>query len=78
MTQPAFITLSEAAGMIGVSSDTLRRRMATFQEHGFPERNRVVNKYPRQQVEAFIARQTGESDTFDLSDDEGVNTDAFS
>lgn len=77
MTDPAFITLSEAAEMIGVSPDTLRRRKEAYQENGFPERNRLVNKYPRAQVEAFIAQQTGESAIVEPSQTEGVNTDAF-
>lgn len=77
MTKPAFITLSEAAEMIGVSTDTLRRRMSAYQENGFPQRNTVVNKYPRVQVEAFISQQSGESDINESSSYSGVNTDAL-
>lgn len=77
MTEAAFITLTEAANMIGVSKDTLRRRMTAFQENGFPEKNPLMNKYPRAQVEAFIAQQTGEADIIESSKSQGVNTDAF-
>lgn len=77
MTKPAFITLSEAAEMIGVSTDTLRRRMSAYQENGFPQRNTVVKKYPRVQVEAFILQQSGESNINESSSYSGVNTDAL-
>lgn len=78
MTEPAFITFSEAAEMIGVSTDTLRRNLGSYQAEGFPGRDPLVNKYPRAKVQAFIDARTGEGATVNLSDSQGVNTDAFS
>lgn len=78
MTQPAFVTLKEAAEMIGVHVDTLRRNMANYVRSGFPERDKVVNRYSRAAVQAFIESRDGTSATVRESQSQGVNTDALS
>jgi len=54
----AFLTVSAVADRLGVSYDTLRRRLPIMRAQGFPERDPLFNRYVAADVEAWIATRS--------------------
>jgi len=63
MLTPDRLSAREVAAMFGFSRDTLRRRLADFEAHGFPRFDTLLRGYLRADVEAWLSgrRQVGQA-----------------
>lgn len=57
MNAPATLTKAQVAALLGVSRDTLNRRLPALAVHGFPAPDALLGRYLRADVEAWLERR---------------------
>jgi len=63
MTQPVILQKKDVADILGCTPRTLRKRMPTLLEAGFPRYDEILRGFHRPAVEAFLSRRAGEGTT---------------
>lgn len=77
MPEPAFLTHEEVATLLCSSPDWLYRNRPKLVKAGFPDRDPLVRKYLRADVEAWINKRRRVKDEATQPTAPGINFDAF-
>lgn len=73
MTEPAFVDHRTVAQMLGITPDALYRKRASLVATGFPDRDPLIGKYLRADVEAWINKRRRLRDEANIPEAPGTN-----